>query len=196
MCHKTQYRLLIVSYLGVCFVTKSASFLQCTQEEVRSVINFSYVFEKKIVCWNSSNYYKQAYSDNVIDIWKVRRWCMLFKEGRTNVFNEGRGGPPVTASKDDNIQRVEQLILEDRHVHIVDFAGSHAIVHNRLSFHKVSARWVPKLFIKTPKNIHMGISLVYLTRYQQDDRDFLSRNVTEDKMWIAYCTPEQKRHFI
>ncbi len=125
----------------------------------------------------------------------------MFKEGRTSLFDEARPGWPVTASKNGNIWHVEQSILEDRHVHILDIADqlnismdtAHDIVHERLGFHKVSARWVPKQLTEEHKSNRIGLFLVHLMRYQREDWKFLSRIVMGDEMGVAYYTPEQKR---
>jgi len=66
--------------------------------------------------------------------------------------DEERAGRPSTCITDSNVEDARAMILENRRVTIDEVANhfeiSHGsaydIIHNRLSFHKVCARWVPK----------------------------------------------------
>ncbi|GFV16023.1 histone-lysine N-methyltransferase SETMAR [Trichonephila clavipes] len=70
----------------------------------------------------------------------------------------------------------------------------HEIVTDKLKFHKLCARWVPKILTDSHKTKRMGCALEFLTRYHEGGEDFLSQIVTGDETWVSYDTPESKRH--
>ncbi|KAM9439909.1 prothymosin alpha-B isoform 1-T1 [Clarias gariepinus] len=76
---------------------------------------------------------------------KTFDWCKRFKEGRTSVNDDpGRGGSGPTAVIPVNIQRVENLILENPLITCRQIAEEthlsvgtvHTIIHERLHFRK------------------------------------------------------------
>ena len=54
----------------------------------------------------------EVYGPNVMSESKVRQWCRLFKEGRTNVHDERSGRPSVI--KDDLVEKVNTTIRGNR----------------------------------------------------------------------------------
>jgi hypothetical protein len=52
-----------------------------------------------------------VYGQNVMREGTVRQWCRMFKDGRTNVYNEDWSGWPSVVS-DELVQSVEQKICE------------------------------------------------------------------------------------
>jgi len=91
----------------------------------------------------------------------VRQWCIMFKNGRTNVHDEERSGRPTIAT-DELVAKINEKIHENRRFTIMEFSLEfpqisqillHEIVTGKLGYHKFCARWVPKLFRqKTTKN--------------------------------------------
>jgi len=92
------------------------------------------------------------YGDNVLPLPSVYQWIEPFKSGRTSVKDEERVGRPATATTDDTFERARVLILNNKRVTVDEVAthlqishvSAYYIMHNRLNFHKVYARWVPK----------------------------------------------------
>jgi hypothetical protein len=68
----------------------------------------------------------------------------------------------------------------------------HDIVKELLQYHKLRARWVPKLLTDDNKTKCMGASLNFLVRYHSDGDEFLNQVVTGDETWIPLVTPENK----
>jgi len=93
------------------------------------------------------------------------------------------------------------MILENRRVTIDEVANhfeiSHGsacdIIHNRLGFRKVCARWVPKEFTEEQKNNRVAICQRLLDRYANKGEAFLTRIVTGDETWVHHFAPESKR---
>uniref|UniRef100_A0A8D8SXY6 Transposase n=1 Tax=Cacopsylla melanoneura TaxID=428564 RepID=A0A8D8SXY6_9HEMI len=88
-----------------------------------------------------------------MDIKNVRKWCREFAEGRKNVHDEaGRGRPSVS---DETVTKVEELLLADRRITVREIAQLigdvskttvDKILTDILKYHKVCARWVPRMF--------------------------------------------------
>ena len=84
---------------------------------------------------------------------KTFEWYKRFKDGPLSIGDDpGRGGSQPTAFIPVSIQRVECLILDNRHitcreiVKVTNFSlGTvNTIIHEHLHFRKVSARRVPR----------------------------------------------------
>ena len=79
-------------------------------------------------------------------------WCARFRSGRQSVGDDVRARELRTAITDQNISQVVTCILVDRRVTVREIANElslsvgtvETIIHERLKFSKVSARWISK----------------------------------------------------
>ena len=93
------------------------------------------------------------------------------------------------------------MIKEDRRLKIrtistalgISKSRVYEIVHDKLGYHKICARWVPKQLTDAHKESRMALSLVHLSRYHMEGNQFLDRIVTGDETWVHYVTPESNR---
>ncbi|GFR77837.1 histone-lysine N-methyltransferase SETMAR [Elysia marginata] len=108
---------------------------------------------------------------------------------------EGRGHS-ITATSEDNVKRVDELIRQDRRLKLHEIASSleisensaHRIVFDELGYRKVSARWVSKQLTDNHKEQRLDICRVLLRRSKSSRRvhghtanaggDFLGYDVT------------------
>ena len=75
--------------------------------------------------------------------------------------DEERAGRPFTSITDSNVEDARAMILENRRVAIdevanyfeINHGSAYDIIHNRLGFRKVCARWVPKELIEEHRTI-------------------------------------------
>ena len=83
------------------------------------------------------------YGDETLSCSKTFEWCKHFKEGCTSVSdNRGRGGSEPTVVIPMNIQRVEELILDNRWITYQQIAKEinvsvgtvNKIIHEHLKF--------------------------------------------------------------
>jgi transposase len=80
----------------------------------------------------------------------IHSWIDKFSQGHSKVADAARPGRPVEIATEATLQQVEELIRADSRITIDSVATalgcSHGvaynILHNRLKFRKVYARWV------------------------------------------------------
>jgi hypothetical protein len=125
----------------------------------------------------------------------------MSKNGRTSVTDDERSGRLSTSTTEENTERVQVMILDNRRVTIDEVAyhllishGSvHEIIHSRLDFHKVRARWVPKQLTEEHKRTYLTVCQSLLNRYRQESDAFLRRIITGDETRIHHYAPDSKR---
>jgi hypothetical protein len=117
--------------------------------------------------------------------WESRRWCR-----------------PAEIATEATVQRVEELIWDDRWITIDSVATviwcSHRLacskMQDRFKFRKLCAKWVPRELKDREKMNQMGLSLQHLLRYadQGDDTSMLNGFVTGDESRMHHYQPELK----
>ena len=123
---------------------------------------------------------------------KIKKWSH-------KCHHEG-AGPLSTTTTDDNIKRIRAMVLSDRRPTIDEVANclqishgsAYEIIHNRLGFHKVCARWIPKQLTMLHKQTRLDNRQQNLERYEKGDA-FLDRTITGDETWVHHYEPECKR---
>jgi len=134
----------------------SAGFRKMEKEQYRSVIRFLFL-EGKL----RSEIKKRLdtmYGDSAPSMATVKNWFNEFQRGRTSVFDEPRPGTPKTATTEDKVTKIHDLVLADRRsarlrelaerVGISKDRVGH-ILHEILGMRKLSARWVRVCSLRT-----------------------------------------------
>ena len=93
-----------------------------------------------------------VYTDTAPSYATIARWNREFRHGRESLEDDPRPGRPSDVTNEDNVARVERMILENRRVKVEEIERelgiSHGsvinIIHDNLAMTKVSARWVPR----------------------------------------------------
>ena len=83
---------------------------------------------------------------------QVKFWVGEFKRSRMSLEDETRSGRPSDAMDEEMCNKVWNLVYSDRRIKVEEIANSLHIshgsvsttLHDRLSMHKLTARWVPK----------------------------------------------------
>jgi Cdc6-like AAA superfamily ATPase len=95
-----------------------------------------------------------VYGEHVMNADSVRKWCTMFRNGRTDVHDAERSGRPSVIT-DALKQKVNRIIRENRHFTIsevyeqypdVSRTVVYQIVTEHLQYRKICARWVPRTF--------------------------------------------------
>jgi len=134
----------------------------------------------------------------------VYEWIEKLKNGHTSFIHEEGAGCPSTATTYDNIERVRDKVLLDRRLTIyevtnclqISHGSSYEFIHNRLGFHKVCARWIPKQLTMLHKQTCLDICQQNLDCYDKEGDAFLDRIITGDKTWVHHYEPECKRQIM
>ncbi|XP_026320722.1 protein GVQW3-like [Hyposmocoma kahamanoa] len=80
--------------------------------EQRYAVKFCVLLGKNTV--ETNEMIKQAFKDKALSESSVRKWHKMFRDGREEVTDEARSGRPSTSRTDENVDRVRQLLNEDR----------------------------------------------------------------------------------
>ncbi|XP_055916518.1 protein GVQW3-like [Eupeodes corollae] len=83
----------------------------------------------------------------------IKQWVSEFKKGRVSTSNEPRSRRPVEVTNPDMIEKIHQIVLEDRRLKVGEIAKTckmsnervQNILHQHLPMQKLCARWVPRL---------------------------------------------------
>jgi len=62
----------------------------------------------------------------------VKNWFNEFQRGRTSVFDESRPGAPKTATTEDNVTKIHDLVLADRRLKIRKIAETVGMSKDRV----------------------------------------------------------------
>lgn len=168
------------------------------KEQYRSVIRFLFLEGKTRS--EIKERLDAVYGDSSPSMATVKNWFNEFQRGRTSVFDDPRPGAPKTATTEENVKKINNLVLADRRLkvrEIADIVGISKdrvgnILHEILGMRKLSARWVPRLLTPENKRNRETISEQCLALFQRNPKEFLRRFVTVDETWIHWYTPETK----
>ena len=94
-----------------------------------------------------------VYGDSAPSFTTVKFWAAEFKRGRKSLGDDESSVHPKTATTDENIAKVYQMVLEDRRIKVRGIAEVtnmskervFHILNSHFGMRKLSARWVPRL---------------------------------------------------
>jgi histone-lysine N-methyltransferase SETMAR len=141
------------------------------------------------------------YGKSVPLIRTVYKWFQIFQSGHMNTSDAKRSGRPVEATTPEIIDKIHDMVMDDKRVKVREFASAvgisservHNILHQHLNMRKLSARWVPRLLTVDQKQNRVRCSKDNLQLFQWNPQDFRRRFITVDKTWIHHYTPETKK---
>lgn len=131
-------------------------------------------------------------------LWK--KWVALFKRGREIVEDNPHSGHPVTATSEEIIEKIHDMMLNDRRLKVREISEvmristerARQILVNVLGMSKVSARWIPHLLTQEQKHVQCQISRDFLARFEKYMPDFFRQFVTTDETYIHYYISDTK----
>ena len=112
-----------------------------------------------------------------------------------------RSGRPCTSTTQEVVDKVQQLVEEDRCITVEEIAfeldisvgSAHQTLKDKLKKVKKSARWVPHLLTEEDKLQRIRLSQNHLRRYRREKGEFIDRIVAGDETWARSFEPELKR---
>lgn len=128
---------------------------------------------------------KAQFGEECLSKTRVYSWAKEFREGRDRVENQPHSRRPRTSVTSENVEKVEQLILDNRRITIREISEEVAIsvgsveeiVRKELQFSKVSARWVPRILTTEQREKRVEACQDLLQRYEEGD-SFLESIIT------------------
>ena len=144
---------------------------------------------------------QEAYGSKAMSRGRVFEWHHRFRGGQESVSDENRSGRPSTTSTDDNKARVDGIVMQDRRVTVREIADQTQIpkssvqgIIDDLGYHKVCARWVPRLLTEEQRHTRVMICRQWRSRMRREGAEhFLKRIVTCDETWVYQYDPESKQ---
>lgn len=157
--------------------------------EQRICIKFCVLNE--ITCSDSLKMLQKAYGESALSKSRVYQWYKEFQEGRELVEDLPRSGRPSNSSNDENIAKVKEMVIQNRHSGLREIAHDLAISHesvrnilvNHLGMRRVSARLVPKELNFLQKMHRKQVAEDMLERSNLDST-FMQRIITGDETWV------------
>jgi hypothetical protein len=157
--------------------------------EQRSCVKFCVANE--ISCAETLRMLQKAFKNNCMSKTQAYEWYKSFKEGRTVVEDLPRTGRPSTSIDDDHVNKVKQIVLQNRRVSAREIARDigipktsvHRILTDILQMARVSARIVPKELNFLQKQRRMDVANEMLS-VVQNDSTFMKRIITGDETWV------------
>ena len=133
----------------------------------------------------------------------VYDWFKRFRDGKETTEDEPRSGWPLTSRTPDMIERVRQMLAQDRRVTLRLMAEElgiskdtvHTIVHEDLGKQKICSRFVPHELTDEQKAERMETSGDFITMCDENP-SFLRTIVTGDETWRYQFDPESKQQLM
>ena len=94
-------------------VVVSADFRKMEKEQYQSVIRF--LFSEGKSRSEIKERVDAVYGDSSKSMSTVKNWFNEFQRGRTSVFDKPRPGAPKTATTEDNVTRIHNLVSQNDH---------------------------------------------------------------------------------
>jgi hypothetical protein len=107
---------------------------------------------------------------------QVYKWHKRLRNGRSSVDDDQRCGLSSTSTKEENIQRVRNVVLSDRQKRIQEVPGEvgtslgsvHRIIHKDLYMHYISQHLFPNMLTPEHKETRMTLTGDLITMADQD----------------------------
>ena len=131
-----------------------------------------------------------AYGDQALFRSNVFRWYGRIRDGREVTENDPRSGRPTECHKDNNIEKISQLLLQNRHLSLRMLADevnigkdtARKIVVEDLQKQKICSRFVPHSLTPEQKNRRIA-ACRDLIGTAHSDPDFFKKILTGDETW-------------
>lgn len=125
--------------------------------EQRAAVKFCFLLGKKAS--ETVQMLKTAYKDDAMCQAQVYSWFTRFKNGEMSIDDQLRSGRPSTSRTDENVQKINELVREDRRRTIeeleelsgVSWSSIQRILSEDLGMSRVAAKFVPRLLTDQQK---------------------------------------------
>lgn len=166
--------------------------------EQRAAIKFCFKLGKTAT--ETFKMIEEAYKDESLSRKNVFKWFAMFKDGRESIEDAERPGGPKTSRIEENIQKVADILKNDRCVSLklieemtdIPRTTVHRILVDDLGKRKVCARFVPHSLTEDQKAARVEHCADMKTS-ADNDPTFLQNIITADETWCFQYEPKTKR---
>ena len=140
-----------------------------------------------------------VYENDVMSEARVRQWCIMFKNGLTNIHGEVWSSRPSIVNA-ELLRKTNEKIHKNRHFTISELSLEFpqisqtlfGVVMQDLGYRKFCSRRVPKLLSEDHKKQCMTPSLTSLEAYNKHGESLINCVVTGDKTKQQYGVGSHK----
>ena len=137
-------------------------------------ICIKFCVKNEIKCNKVCEMLTKAYGESAMSKTRVYEWYKRFQDGREDVEDDERPGRPSTSTTDENVEKVKEMVMNDRRITIrevaddvgISIGSCHEIFSNVLGMKRVAAKFVPKLLNFEQKQRRMEVAQESLTMPQ------------------------------
>ncbi|GBP91872.1 Protein bric-a-brac 1 [Eumeta japonica] len=191
-----------------------------TQDELPSLLKSAEALQIRGLCSGdtsgmSSDASAGAKQSDVTKDYTVATEALLAQAQR-DVGVANAAGRPVTVVTEENVRKIEKLVLTDQRIKLWQIAEElqiskervGEIIHEHMNMRKISARWVPKMLTPFDKQRRLQTSKDFLDKSPVDPwgstwttlgitvyiiDEICDRIVTVDETWVRQYDPESKQ---
>jgi transposase len=142
----------------------SSIFVKAEKQQQHAAVKFCFLLWKTAV--ETVVMLETAYKEAALGKTQVYEWFSRFRNGELSPADQSRSGRPSTSRMDENIARICELILEDRHRtdELVDLSGvswssCQRILSEELQMKRVAAKFVPHVLTADQKQSQVDACL-------------------------------------
>ena len=160
-------------------------------EKIEQRICLKFCIANRISCAESLKMLQKAYGESTLSKTRAYEWYSALKSGRDVVKDLSRSGRPSTSSTEVNIDKVKEMVIENRHFSLREIAAELTVSHESiriilrdcLGMECVAARLVPKDLNFLQKLNRVKVAEDMLERVNSDPT-FIKRIITGDETWV------------
>ena len=143
---------------------------------------------------------KTAYGDAALSKTRVYEWFSRFENGEMSIEDQPHSGRPATSRSDENVDKINALIREDRRRTIdqlckmsgISWSSIQRILSDDLHMGRVAAEFVPRLLTSEQRERRLQ-AYFELQNQLKENPDFFSKVITGDESWCYGYDPETKQ---
>ncbi|EGI67902.1 FLJ37770-like protein, partial [Acromyrmex echinatior] len=157
-------------------------------KKIEQRICLKFCIANGISCAESLKMLQKAYGESTLSKTRAYEWYSALKSGRDVVKDLPRSGRPSTSSTEVNIDKVKEMVIENRHFSLREIAAELTVSHESirtilrdcLGMKRVAARLVPKDLNFLQKLNRVKVAEDMLERVNSDPT-FIKRIITGDE---------------
>ncbi|XP_050538772.1 protein GVQW3-like [Daktulosphaira vitifoliae] len=171
--------------------------------KIKQRVNIKFLVKLKKTVAESFRILCEVYGEECLSRACVFEWHKRFCNGIEDVEDDDRSGRPTTCSTNENVEKIDKIIRQDRRLSVravaeivnIDRESVSKILVKNLNMKKVCAKMIPKNLTIDRKFNRKKICSDTL-KIIKDDPSFINNIITCNETWSFTYDPETKRQFM